>query len=178
VAWIAGAVGGGAAACGTDIDLGAVDDAGFDSPSALPDASAPATSDDAEPPLEPCDPCLAASECGRNGTCIVLDGGNSYCVALCPGAGCAATDACRAVTSVANDRADACVPTSGTCAAPPGPTADGAVIQRCGDLVGPPIAAACRSCNPSSSTCQPNGCYGGWWCNTYYRRCQRPPTGC
>jgi hypothetical protein len=43
----------------------------------------------------------------------------------------------------------------------------------CGTLVGPDISSCCHSC--SGQTCQANGCYGGWWCNTDTCHCQQPP---
>lgn len=49
-------------------------------------------------------------------------------------------------------------------------------LTTCGTLVAPSVPASCHSC--TSQTCQPNGCYGGWWCNTSTNRCQSPPTTC
>jgi hypothetical protein len=46
----------------------------------------------------------------------------------------------------------------------------------CGSLVAPTITASCNSCG--SQTCQANGCYGGWWCDTSTKRCQAAPTQC
>ncbi len=48
----------------------------------------------------------------------------------------------------------------------------------CGTLVGPTVKAGCSSCSGSSSTCQANGCYGGWYCDTSTDKCQAAPTSC
>jgi hypothetical protein len=55
---------------------------------------------------------------------------------------------------------------------------DGAVVLQCGDLVAPQVDAGCRACTPSSSDCQPNGCYGGYWCDTPSTDCRTPPKTC
>jgi hypothetical protein len=44
----------------------------------------------------------------------------------------------------------------------------------CGPLYGPNEPAKCSSCG-TMSNCQPNGCYGGWYCNTTTNKCQSPP---
>jgi len=44
--------------------------------------------------------------------------------------------------------------------------------------VGPTVSAGCSSCSSSSSSCQANGCYGGWYCDTSTDKCQSPPTSC
>ena len=48
----------------------------------------------------------------------------------------------------------------------------------CGTAGAPSVTAGCTSCSTSSSTCQPNGCYGGWWCDTSTDRCEEAPTSC
>ena len=48
----------------------------------------------------------------------------------------------------------------------------------CAGLAPPATPAGCSSCSASSSDCQPNGCYGGWYCDTATDRCQAPPTIC
>lgn len=164
-------------ACGRDVDIGGApdDDAGSGTD------AADAQRDDAEaPPLAECDPCLAAVECGEFATCAPVGGSDGFCVALCPkGNECDTDDACRTTPTVAGTQAVACVPKSDACAPAPPPTAqDGATLEQCGVLVGPTIEGSCRSCEKTSPSCQRNGCYGGWWCNTNTRRCERPPTTC
>jgi hypothetical protein len=57
--------------------------------------------------------------------------------------------------------------------------ADGGLdATQCGALVGPTVPAACRACNLDASDCQPNGCYGGYWCNTSDSDCRAPPQTC
>lgn len=49
---------------------------------------------------------------------------------------------------------------------------------QCGDLVGPTTDAQCRACNKDAGDCQPNGCYGGYWCNVVTVDCHTPPQTC
>jgi hypothetical protein len=48
----------------------------------------------------------------------------------------------------------------------------------CGTLSPPSESACCTSCAQGAAQCQPNGCYGGWWCDATSCACQRPPTDC
>ncbi|HSQ64352.1 MAG TPA: hypothetical protein VLM85_14090 [Polyangiaceae bacterium] len=54
----------------------------------------------------------------------------------------------------------------------------GGPVDHCGTLVAPAVSAGCKACNPSSGGCQPNGCYGGYWCDTAKTDCHTPPTTC
>jgi hypothetical protein len=162
-------------ACGKDVDLGGTSDAALSSPDAGT-VDAP-VSGDAEPPRDPCDPCATNEECGQGRTCAQLGGTNTFCLVLCT-TRCEVDESCLSVVGAAGDRPQGCVPEAGSCAPLAPPTADGAPLERCGEFVGPTIAANCRSCSPTSSDCQPNGCYGGWWCQTDYHRCERPPKTC
>jgi hypothetical protein len=47
----------------------------------------------------------------------------------------------------------------------------------CTVLAPPDTPADCSACSAGSS-CQPNGCYNGYWCNTSTSRCRTPPTTC
>jgi hypothetical protein len=58
------------------------------------------------------------------------------------------------------------------------PTNDGGVTGACGTLVPQATTACCMSCSKGGQTCQANGCYGGWWCDTAACHCSRPPTTC
>lgn len=63
-------------------------------------------------------------------------------------------------------------------------SAKGRTKQRaaaCGALVPPEEYAYCSSCDEAGlSSCQANGCYNGWWCDTDALRCQAPldPSSC
>lgn len=50
--------------------------------------------------------------------------------------------------------------------------------ETCGNLVGPDVSAKCKACEPGHDDCQPNGCFGGYWCNTKTVDCAKPPTTC
>jgi hypothetical protein len=167
-----------AVACGIDVDLGGTADSGAPDTSIAEGGANDALAPDATLG-DQCDPCNAVPDCAPKFTCAQF-AGDTYCGALCDGGtGCGSTEACQTVTTSAGGRASACVPKGGTCAAaPPPPAKDGGVLTQCGDLVGPTVDAGCHSCGRFSNDCQPNGCYGGWWCNTYTHYCQRPPYYC
>jgi hypothetical protein len=152
--------------CGTDVSLGGRSDAGTGDATVEGDLA-----------LD-CEPCLAESDCASDATCGVFSG-DSFCATLCPnGTGCDSDETCDAITTVGGAGIKACVPNGGVCATASGPDADGASANHCGALNGPQITSACHSCGRYSSDCQPNGCYGGWWCDTSTRRCERPPKTC
>jgi hypothetical protein len=156
-------------ACGRDVDIGGATDT-----TSPVDAAVDA-------PLAECDPCLGAAECGPFATCVAVGGSEGFCVTRCPqSTECDNDDACQVSTTVSGEKVAACIPKTNACAlaAPPPPTADGAPLERCGEIFGPTLSAACHSCEKTSPSCQKNGCYGGWWCNTDTRRCQRPPASC
>ncbi len=48
----------------------------------------------------------------------------------------------------------------------------------CADYVAPDTAATCHACNGSSNACQPNGCFGGYYCDTVTTHCVALPDGC
>ena len=53
------------------------------------------------------------------------------------------------------------------------------VDASCPDFAAPDASASCRACSKSSSDCQPNGCYGGYWCDTKTVDCLAlPPSKC
>ena len=83
------------------------------------------------------------------------------------------------MTSTSGSAVKICVPQSGACtpAAPPS-SPDGAVLETCGALNGPTVTSQCEACGKYSSDCQPNGCYGGYWCNEPARDCEPPPKTC
>jgi hypothetical protein len=154
------------AACGKDVDIGGTQD-----------ASAPTF--DASFSSAVCDPCASDGDCAPGVSCTrVTEPDQGFCLRRCESATCDADDACTSTTNVTGDALRACVPRTGECtpAAPPPPSADGAPLEQCGEIVGPTISASCHSCSEGSSGCQKNGCYGGWWCNTDTRRCEKPPS--
>ncbi|MDB4937568.1 MAG: hypothetical protein JWP87_4540 [Labilithrix sp.] len=143
--------------------------------SATPGAGTPSV--DASASLA-CPPCVTDQDC-NGGVCAQL-GSDSFCAPTCPaGNECATDRACTSVSTVTGDQVDACVARAGECAATPPAMADSGATTpaACPGLVPPPTAASCPSCR-GKSTCQPNGCFGGWWCNTATNRCQSPPTSC
>lgn len=47
----------------------------------------------------------------------------------------------------------------------------------CANLIGPSVnGTACHGCGTHS--CQPNGCYGGYFCDTLAKHCVSPPANC
>jgi hypothetical protein len=123
-----------------------------------------------------CPPCVTDPDC-NGGVCAQL-GSDSFCAPTCPvGNECAADRACMPVSTIAGDQVNACVAAAGDCAATTIGTDSGAPPPTCPGLASPTTAAPCSSCT-GKPNCQPNGCFGGWWCNVATSRCQSPPTNC
>ncbi len=133
-----------------------------------------------------CPPCTTDKDC-NGGVCAQFQG-DSFCAPACPsGSGCATNRTCLPETSVSGDQVSVCVPNGNVCGQNVGPSTDGgqppgcdagssAPPSSCGTLVGPSTKASCSSC--SANNCQPNGCYGGWWCDTSTSKCHSPPANC
>ena len=144
--------------------------------SARPDSAAPDAGADADAAVDAgvsCMACVTDKECG-GGLCAQI-GGDSFCVSGCPnGNECGAGASCVQAVTVFGAQVSACVPAS-KCG-PEEPHADAGLPPSdiCGSLYGPKEPAKCSSCG--GNPCQPNGCYGGWWCNTATNKCQSPPT--
>jgi hypothetical protein len=136
-------------------------------------------------PGSACVACVTDADCGGKDVCAQF-GGDSYCAPTCAaGAGCSPDTACVTETTVSGQQVDVCVPRGNVCGASPGPAQDGGPPPlgadsggpSCGPLAPPATPAGCSSCKASSS-CQANGCYGGWYCNAQTDKCQPPPAGC
>src|SRR5438270_707424 len=67
-----------------------------------------------------------------------------------------------------------CKPAPTSCDAPPPATPP--PPSTCGSLVAPDSTAQCSAC--SGSSCQANGCYGGYWCDGATNKCHAPPSSC
>jgi hypothetical protein len=131
-----------------------------------------------------CTPCVTAKDCA--GAVCAQFGGDIYCAADCAGGkACPAGTACTTVSGVDGNQVDVCAPTSGPCAV--GTGAGGASggggaatttqppTETCGALVGPDVKSCCTSCQQGDGKCQPNGCYGGWWCDATACKCHPAP---
>jgi hypothetical protein len=144
-----------------------------------------------------CRPCTTSADCA-NGACVQYANDN-YCAARCQsGAECAADEDCIASTAFDGSEVSVCVPRAGACGGnrgcgtcPQGTQCDVVTatcmpIQQtpdlgtgaCGTLEPPSASSCCSSCNSGAGTCQANGCYGGWWCDSSACKCSRPPTNC
>ena len=60
--------------------------------------------------------------------------------------------------------------------APPEDAGPDAVVVPCGSYVGPSTPATCHACG--TRACQANGCYGGYWCETWTSTCHPEPAAC
>lgn len=124
----------------------------------------------------PCPPCVSDQDCGGGAVCAQL-GADSYCAPACPnGDECASDRTCAPVSKVDGTQVSACV-IAGQACSPADGSGGGPSSDMCGPLVGPSVQASCSSCK-AGTTCQTNGCYGGWWCNTTTNKCQSPPPNC
>jgi hypothetical protein len=125
-----------------------------------------------------------------NGALCAQFAGDTYCATACDMAPCTPDRSCMPLTSAEGNQVSVCVPITDVCHGPPPPPpptgvdasvsdADASTstttVMMCGVLAGPTVHAMCHSCTQAQHDCQPNGCYGGWWCNTQTVRCQSPP---
>lgn len=120
-----------------------------------------------------CIACVTDKDC-HGGVCAQI-GGDSFCASVCTtGNECGGGASCKEVVTVFGAQINACVPASNC--GPEEPVTDAGLPPSdiCGSLYGPKEPAKCHSCG--QNPCQPNGCYGGWWCNTATNICQSPPT--
>lgn len=130
-----------------------------------------------------CQPCVIDSDCNGGGVCAQL-GGDSYCAKTCASSSaCASGDTCTSATSISGDQVSVCVDVASTqCGLTNGNTGGGTPnppANGCPGWASPTTSASCSSCKQGASGCQPNGCYGGWWCNTSTVKCQSaPPQNC
>ena len=130
-----------------------------------------------------CQACVIDSDCS-GGACAQL-GGDSYCGTSCKtNSDCRSGETCTSVTSISGDQVSVCVNLSSSqCGLNPQqqPSGDAGTPppSGCPGWADPNTTAACHSCTQGSNGCQPNGCYGGWWCNTNTNKCQSaPPQNC
>ena len=136
-----------------------------------------------------CPVCVTDQDC-NGGTCAQF-GSDIFCAPSCDNGGsCSSDRTCTIETSATGDQVSVCVPNDNVCGASASAdgggdpcaqtsSADAGDPNKCGSYVGPAETATCTSCTSSSSSgCQANGCYGGWWCNTATNKCQSTPTGC
>jgi hypothetical protein len=131
-----------------------------------------------------CPPCVTDSDCASGSVCSQI-GGDTYCAKQCPsGNECDSNHSCQAIATASGDEANVCVPNNNACGAPPQPPSSGSDAggqpppNTCPGLADPNTTAGCSSCSQGSKSCQPNGCYGGWWCNTQTNKCQSAPSNC
>jgi hypothetical protein len=161
------------AACGTDVDLGGTSgDAGL---STL-DSSG---SSDANAPGGQCAPCFVDTDCA-SGVCAKF-ADYLFCTMACSTtAPCATDQTCSQLLSPAGATIEACLPNDTKCAPENGPIGpDGAPLEHCNtDLDGPGVTSTCKACGTDTDDCQPNGCYGGYWCDSDKTDCVMPPKTC
>jgi len=157
--------------CGTDVSLGGGGDSG------APVVEAGVDGGFSQIDLLDCVPCATAATCKTGSACAAFDGGDGFCFSSCDAsAQCEPDETCGTTKDVSGATLLACLPKAGACPAvapPKGP--DGGIIDQCGTLVGPDVAAGCKDCHYE---CQKNGCYGGYYCNTKTKDCERPPESC
>jgi hypothetical protein len=134
-----------------------------------------------------CPACLSDSDCTGGDICAQFQG-DIFCAPSCAnGLACPVGRTCMSESAYNGSQVSVCVPDDDACGQAPTPGSDGGRTPpgcdsgsstMCGTMVGPSMSATCHSCSSSSSSCQPNGCYGGWWCDTSTDHCESPPTSC
>jgi hypothetical protein len=155
-------------------------------------------------PSTPCVPCVTTADCAPGSQCAQFSG-DAFCGVMCTGsAECGAGETCQAATTFNGQQVKVCLPGSGVCAPPvdggscgpctAGTSCDpptGLCVQdvdagppdagACGTFLPPATPSCCHSCVAGTGSCQSNGCYGGWWCDTAASPscyCRPPPTSC
>ncbi len=136
-----------------------------------------------------CPVCTTDQDC--NGGVCAQFGSDIFCAPSCDNGGsCSSDRTCTVETSASGDQVSVCVPNDNACGAPSqeigggagncasSTPADAGDPNQCGTYVGPAESSTCTSCSSSSSGCQANGCYGGWWCDTATNKCHSAPSGC
>jgi hypothetical protein len=144
--------------------------------------------------------CVTSNDCGPQAACVQY-GGSDYCAQLCGAcSNCASNQDCILAVAFNGVEAQVCVPESancnglpgcllcpmdtncdfstGTCSAEDDGGLSGSDSGSCGTFEPPSVASCCTSCAVGGGNCQPNGCYGGWWCDSATCRCHAPPTSC
>ena len=131
-----------------------------------------------------CQACVIDSDCNGGGVCAQL-GTDSYCAKTCTSSSaCGGNETCTSATSISGDQVSVCVDVSSAqCGLPDQPPssvdAGAPPPSGCPGWASPTTTASCTSCKQGANNCQPNGCYGGWWCNTSTTKCQSaPPQSC
>ena len=143
---------------------------------------------DAGPGLTACAPCVGAADC-PGGSCVQIDSDDACATGCNADTDCAQGEACTNAVSSSGAEVQVCIPTSGSCGGagcgdcgaqicdPTTGTCVDPPSDTCGPLVGPTTAAGCNGCS-GGGDCQPNGCFGGWYCNTDDNHCKPPPDTC
>ncbi|MBI5610810.1 MAG: metallophosphoesterase [Deltaproteobacteria bacterium] len=130
---------------------------------ASPDANDVAAASDSK--AGECTACVIDEDC-PGGRCARI-GGQSWCAAPCQtGAPCPAGTTCTAAQAPDGSALQVCVPNPCNVAAASTET------SLCPGY-SPPTTADC--CHCTGKNCTPNGCYGGWYCQTQGCQC-RPPS--
>jgi hypothetical protein len=162
-------------ACGTDVDLGGTSDSGL----GVLDSAIDTSALDAEAPGGECAPCLVAADCA-SGLCAKF-ADYLFCTTACSTtAPCASDQTCSGLLTPDGAKISACLPNDTKCAPDNGPIGpDGAPLEHCNtDLDAPPVTSTCKACGTDTDDCQPNGCYGGYWCDSDKVDCVMPPKTC
>ena len=164
-----------------------------------PDGGSPKGEKDMSAALT-CHPCVTSKDC-VGGACVQY-GGDDFCALDCTGPSqCGVNEKCVLATAFDGSEVQVCIPEGGACGTTKGcgtcpsgtncdsvtascvPTVDmgtvaDAASTSCGTFEPPSTASCCKSCMQSAKKCQPNGCYGGWWCDTAQCKCVKPPSDC
>ena len=109
--------------------------------------------------------------------------GLGFLLAACSGAESSLMDPAQSVDPVATDDASA-IETSAPITLPEPDAsaqeqdaAQEAATQTCTGYADPNTTAICHACT-SGSSCQANGCFGGWYCKLDTQKCVTKPDGC
>ncbi len=120
-----------------------------------------------------CVPCVQRADCGTS-WCVQF-AADTYCAVDCTNSPCGDGLTCKLLTTESGESVKACVPAVETCSAS-GDPADAIATNSC--PYDPPGTASCCTGCGASGTCDPNGCFNGWFCNRDACKCvASPPAG-
>lgn len=116
----------------------------------------------------PCLPCVVDNDCVEGGGCVTLASG-SFCAAPCSSGSCVDLGICATTSTVEGVVLQLCVPAAEACTETTEDAGNGdtGAVDCPWD---PPTATSCCVCTGAS--CQPNGCYGGYFCERAGCKCR------
>ncbi len=110
---------------------------------------------------------MQRTDCGA-GWCVQF-AADTYCAADCTNSPCDGTLVCKTLITESGESVKACVPQVEACGVTADPDGTTSSTATCG-YDGPDTPSCCKGCGASGS-CQANGCFNGWVCDSTACKC-------